>query len=84
MYSKFVLPNCNLLSYTVPLKGNVALAHILHTRHSYVRMLDTLNSITLKWYNMQELTHSKIQNKTKSKFKSLGTFTRELPYYAML
>ena len=58
-------------------------SHLLATFTRATRILDTLNSITLKWYNTQELTHSKILaynhvQKTKSKFKSHGMFTRYL------
>ena len=38
----------------VPLRGKITLARNFHVHHS------NLNSITLEWYNMQELTHSKI------------------------
>ena len=58
-------------------------SHSLATFTLTTRILDTLNSITLEWYNMRELTHPKILvynhvHKTKSKFKSLGMFTRDL------
>ena len=67
------------------------MSHLLTTYTLATRMLDTLSSITLKWYNTQELTHSKILTynhvqKTKSKFKSLGMFPQDLLLkpYAML
>ena len=66
-------------------------SHSLATYTLATQMLDTLISITLEWYNMRELTHSKILaynhvHKTKSKFKSLGTFTQDslLKPYTML
>ena len=59
------------------------MSHLLATFTHTTRILDLLNLITLEWYNTRELTHSKILaynhfHKTKSKFKSLGTFTRYL------
>ena len=58
-------------------------SHSLATFTRATQILNLLNSVTLEWYNTRELTHSKILaynhvHKTKSKFKSLGTFTRYL------
>ena len=54
--------------------------HLLATFTQTTWILDTLNLITLEWYNTRELTHSKILMFTKQSL-SLNYLVRSLNIY---
>ena len=77
----------------VPLRSNVALVRNLHTRHSNARYAKlnysgaTIEDKTLESLLTQRYSHiANCVHKVKSKFESLGTFSRDLLLkpYAML